>query len=191
MDRRPIVVAPYDAELFGHWWYEGPIWLEHVVRKIAARPEAVRLVTLSDFLEEQPATEVSTPSASSWGYKGYHETWMNASNQWIYRHLQQGTLMMERLAGDHPRATGPTARALQQAARELLLAQASDWAFMINARSTGDYATRRTTLHLSRLARLARDIRRHSIDERWLSAVRAQDNIFPDLDYRTFVRRSG
>jgi len=191
MDRPPLVVAPYDAELFGHWWYEGPIWLEHVVRKMASRPDAVRLVTLSDYLEEQPATEVSTPSASSWGYKGYHETWMNASNQWIYRHLHQGALMMERLAGEHPRATGPTARALQQAARELLLAQASDWAFMINAGPTGDYATRRTSIHLSRLARLARDIRRREIDGRWLSAVRAQDDIFPDLDYRVFDRQSG
>jgi 1,4-alpha-glucan branching enzyme len=186
MDRRPLVVAPYDAELFGHWWFEGPIWLEQVIRQVASRPRTIQLVTLSDYLGEHPAMQVSTPSASSWGYKGYSETWMNASNHWIYPHLHQGALTMERLVRRNGRARGLTARALQQAARELLLAQSSDWAFMINAGSTSEYAARRTTLHLARLARLARDIDRRTIDERWLSAVQAQDNIFPDADYRLF-----
>ncbi len=186
MDRKPIVVAPYDAELFGHWWFEGPNWLHYLIRKIAYEQETIRLITLSEYLEEYPVNQVSTPCSSSWGYKGFHETWLNGSNDWIYRHLHQGSLSMERLARSHPRAEGLMLRALKQAARELLLAQASDWAFMVYTGTMTEYATRRTKTHLSRLARLMRDIEAGSVDEGWLSTVESQDNIFPQIDYRSF-----
>ena len=140
MDRKPIIVAPYDAELFGHWWFEGPSWLNYLIRKISLEQKTIRLITLSEYLEEYPVNQVSTPCASSWGYRGFHETWLNGSNDWIYRHLHQGALFMERLVKSHPQAEGLILRALKQAARELLLAQASDWAFMSNTGAMTEYA---------------------------------------------------
>ncbi|NVM20772.1 MAG: DUF1957 domain-containing protein [Desulfobacterales bacterium] len=186
MDRKPIIVAPYDAELFGHWWFEGPNWLDYLIRKIAYEQKTIRLTTLSEYLEEYPANQVSTPSTSSWGYNGFHETWLNGGNDWIYRHLHQGALSMERLATNHPRAKGLMMRALKQAARELLLAQASDWAFMGNWSTMEEYAIRRTKTHLLRLSRLKREIEGRMIDENRLSKLESQNNIFPQIDYRSF-----
>ena len=186
MDRKPVIVAPYDAELFGHWWYEGPIWLNCLIRKIAHDQKTIRLTTLSEYLEEYQVNQVSTPSTSSWGYKGFHETWLNGSNHWIYRHLHQGASLMERLVRSHPQAEGLTLRALKQAARELLLAQASDWAFMVNRGAMAEYAIQRTKTHLLRLNRLMNEIETGEIDEGRLSMIESRDNIFSEIDYRSF-----
>ncbi len=186
MDRKPLVVAPYDAELFGHWWFEGPVWLDHVIRKVAEEQKTIRLTTLSEYLEEYPVNQVSTPCVSTWGDRGHHSTWLNEKNDWMYRHLYEGTLSMERLAKKNPTAQGLTLRAIQQAARELLLAQASDWAFMVHTGDMAEYATQRTKTHLLRLGRLASGIEGANIDESWLSAIESQDNIFANIDYRWF-----
>lgn len=93
---------------------------------------------------------------------------------------------MERLAEKYARANGLKLRALKQAARELLLAQASDWAFMISSGSMAEYGEKRTKEHMERLTRLERDIERGEIDVAWLSRVERQDNIFPKIDYRVF-----
>jgi len=186
MNRKPVIVAPYDAELFGHWWFEGPRWLDYLIRKINVEQETIRLITLSEYLEEYPFNQVVTPSGSSWGYNGFHETWLNGKNDWIYRHLHRGALVMEELAKNHPRAKGLKLRALKQAARELLVAQASDWAFMINTGAMAEYGTRRTKTHLSRLGQLKNQIEGRTIDERWLSLIENQNNIFPRIDYGAF-----
>jgi 1,4-alpha-glucan branching enzyme len=87
IDRKPMIVAPYDAELFGHWWFEGVQWLEFLLRKMAYDQDTVKTLTPSDYLAEYPKNQVSTPAQSSWGWKGYHEVWLNGSNDWIYRYL--------------------------------------------------------------------------------------------------------
>lgn len=179
MDRRPIVVAPYDAELFGHWWYEGPIWLKYLLRKLAHEQDTIRLVTLSEYLAEYPHNQPAVPAASSWGYKGFHEVWLNGSNDWIYPHLHQAAERMDKLSSSDGPFDALKLRALHQAKRELLLAQASDWAFMINSGAMAEYATRRTKAHLQRFHRLTREIETDTIDRAWLSAIEDRDNIFP------------
>lgn len=186
MDRPPIMTAPYDAELFGHWWFEGPVWLDFLIRK-TAREESLRLVAPSDYLEAHPVGQVSTPCTSSWGRKGFHETWLNARNAWIYPRLHRGAVVLKRLATTHPRAEGLRLKALQQAARELLLAQSSDWAFMMDQGDTAAYAVQRTLTHLERLDQIAQAVEGGSIDAAWLSQVSSRDNIFPDVDYRLFA----
>jgi 1,4-alpha-glucan branching enzyme len=178
MDRKPLIVAPYDAELFGHWWYEGPAWVNHLVRKLAREQESIRLTTLSEYLEEYPLNQVSTPAPSSWGYEGFHDVWLNGSNDWIYPHLHRAAEMMEKLARVQNHSRALTARALAQAKRELFLAQASDWAFMINSGAMAEYATRRTRRHLSRFYQLSEQIQDGVIDEGALRGLEAQDNIF-------------
>ena len=180
MDRKPIIVAPYDAELFGHWWYEGPVWLNHLLRKIACEQDTIRLVTLSEYLTEYPTNQPAQPALSSWGYKGFNEVWLSGSNDWIYRHLHRASDVMDDLAASCSRSRGQKLRALRQARRELLLAQASDWAFMIHSGTMAGYASGRTKTHLVRFNSLARQIATNSIDHRWLSLVESQDNIFSD-----------
>ncbi|VAW37493.1 Glycogen branching enzyme, GH-57-type, archaeal [hydrothermal vent metagenome] len=141
---------------------------------------------MSEYLAEYPGQQTAAASASSWGHNGSHETWLNDRNDWIYPHLHHGAEVMEGLAHNHPQADGLTLRALKQAARELLLAQASDWAFMMNSGTMPDYAARRLNTHLSQLRRLEREIDNQAIDERWLSMIEYRNNIFPLVDYRAF-----
>ena len=191
MDRPPLVVAPYDAELFGHWWFEGPRWLDYLIRKTAFDQQTIRLVTLSEYLDQWPENQIATPSMSSWGSNGFNEVWLNGGNDWIYRHLHSGAETMEKLAAAHPRASGVTARALDQAARELLLAQSSDWTFMINAGAMKEYATARTKSHLLRLHGLREQIESGSIDEAGLADLEGQDNLFASIPAaREFARVS-
>ncbi|HHY32036.1 MAG TPA: DUF1957 domain-containing protein [Firmicutes bacterium] len=188
MDRKPIVVAPYDAELFGHWWFEGPEWLDFLIRKIAYDQNTLALITPGDYLGVYKRNQVSTPSLSSWGYKGYNEVWLEGSNDWIYRHLHKAAERMVELARAYPAAGGLLRRALNQAARELLLAQSSDWAFIMKTGTMVSYAVRRTKEHVWRFTKLYHDIRSSAIDESWLSEIEYRDNIFPDIDYEVYAR---
>ncbi|MBI3301325.1 MAG: DUF1957 domain-containing protein [Deltaproteobacteria bacterium] len=187
MDRPPLIVAPYDAELFGHWWFEGPQWLDFVIRKMAYDQHVFRLVTLSDYLERFPTNQVATPAASSWGHKGYNEVWLSGENDWLYRHLHKAADRMTELAARFPETDGGQRRALNQAARELLLAQSSDWAFLMQQGTARQYATTRTTQHLRRFTRLYDALCAGQVDEQWLDQIEARDNIFPTLDYRVYL----
>jgi 1,4-alpha-glucan branching enzyme len=186
MDRKPLIVAPYDAELFGHWWYEGPLWLDRLIRKVHREKKAFSLITPSEYLEEYPVNQVCLPSMSSWGHKGYNEVWLNDSNQWIYPRLHSASLTMETIARRDP-ADDLERRALNQAARELLLAQASDWPFMISNGSTARYARTRLETHLHRFDKLAEEIQKGEIDRDGLGRMEDLDNIFQSIDYRSFA----
>ncbi|MCG8429554.1 MAG: DUF1957 domain-containing protein [Candidatus Omnitrophica bacterium] len=183
-DRKPIVVSPYDAELFGHWWYEGPLWLDFLIRKVACDQDELRMITPSEYLLENPRQQMVTPSASSWGWKGYSEMWLQGSNDWIYRHLYAASARMTELVKTFPQSDGLYLRALNQALRELLLAQSSDWAFIMGTGTHTSYAICRTKNHLLRFNRLYDDIKARSLDESWLSEIEGRDNIFPAIDYR-------
>lgn len=186
MDSSPIVVCPYDAELFGHWWFEGPYWIYSLFRKIHYDQNVFKLITLSEYISENPVMQVSSPCPSTWGYKGYNEIWLNNSNDWIYRHLHKSAEKMVELANENKTAEGLTAEALNQAVRELLLAQSSDWAFIMKTGTMVQYAERRTKEHISRFTRLYHDIKENNIDISWLRQIEHMDNIFPELDYRIY-----
>lgn len=190
MEAPPIITAPFDAELFGHWWFEGPQWLDFVIRKAAFDQHCVELTTLSRYLERHPVHQVGDPVTSTWGHAGYFETWLNASNDWIYDHLVHCADRMRQLAHQHGRApvSEPVRRALNQCVRELLLAQSSDWPFIITNGTSAQYASRRVRDHVSRFHQLADGIDRGTIDDEQLRALEYIDNIFPNADYRMFCR---
>ncbi len=182
--KKPIITSPYDAELFGHWWFEGPEWIDFLLRKIVYDQKAIRLITPSEYLAEFPKNQVVTPSMSSWGWKGYNEVWLEGSNDWIYRYLHKASERMTELVKLYSNASGLLERALKQALRELLLAQSSDWAFIMKTGSHTSYAIKRLKDHILRFTKLYEDIKSNSIDEGWLSDIEYKDNIFPEIDYR-------
>ncbi len=188
MDRRPIVVAPYDAELFGHWWYEGPLWLEHFCRAIDSGKYGLEMSTPAAYLGNYSDNQVVDLAASSWGEGGYNEVWLNPSNDWIYRHLHRAETTMVDLADLYPNAEGVVRRSLNQAARELLLAQSSDWAFIIKTGTAVQYAVQRTSGHISRFNSLTSKLAEGRTDEAELAEFEREDNIFPDLDYSVYSR---
>jgi 1,4-alpha-glucan branching enzyme len=184
LDRPPLIVAPYDAELFGHWWYEGPEFLDRFARKAFQNQKTVELITPGEYLHRHPTNQIATPSASTWGEEGHLRAWLNETNEWIYPHLQ---VAQERMTGlvkkFSKKSTALQKRALQQAARELLLAQASDWPFILRAGTSPDYARRRVKDHLLRFIALHDQLTATSVDEKWLSEIEARDNLFPDVDW--------
>lgn len=183
MERPPIIVAPYDAELFGHWWFEGPKWLEFLIRKITYDQDIIEMITPSDYLQKFSCNQVAVPCSSSWGNKGYHEVWLSEANDWIYRHLHMAAGMMTSMSNRRRGTRGLLQRALNQAARELMLAQSSDWAFIMSTGTMVEYAVRRTKTHLHNFLRLYYEIEGNRIDEGWLRDLEYRDNIFPDIDY--------
>jgi 1,4-alpha-glucan branching enzyme len=187
MDRPPIVVSPYDAELYGHWWYEGPLFLNDLFRQLHYDQQAVEPITPGDYLERHPTNQVLTPSLSSWGAKGYASHWCNETNAWTYRHIHVAAERMVELARRSPSAEGLERRALRQAARELLLAQSSDWTFIMTTGTTVPYATRRFNEHVIRFTRLYEDLKAGKLDEPFIADLESKDNIFPDVDYRIFA----
>jgi 1,4-alpha-glucan branching enzyme len=187
MDRPPLIIAPYDAELFGHWWFEGPDWINLLLRKMHYDQQTIKTATIPEYLDRHPKNQVTQPTMSSWGYKGYCEVWLEGSNDWIYRHLHEGSDRMVELARANPDAPPLRRRALNQAARELLLAQSSDWAFIMKTGTMVDYARERTRVHVLNFNHLYDQLRSGDIDEAWLAEIERRHNLFPDVDYRVYA----
>jgi 1,4-alpha-glucan branching enzyme len=189
MDRKPIIVAPYDAELYGHWWYEGPMWIDFLVRKLACDQDTLKMITPSEYLSEYTTNQMAIPSTSSWGLKGYGEHWLEGSNDWIYPHLHEAGVRMTELVEKFPVdfknvrvKNNLIQRSLQQAARELLLAESSDWPFIMKTGTMVPYAEKRIKHHIGRFTKLYEDLMQGTPDQDWLSEVEKRDNIFEDIN---------
>jgi 1,4-alpha-glucan branching enzyme len=185
-DRLPVIVAPYDAELFGHWWFEGPQWLNFLIRKIRYDQNTIALTTPGTYLKMYKKYQVITPAFSSWGWKGYSEVWLEGSNDWIYRHLHKMVERMVECANSNRNAKGLLARCLNQMARELLLAQSSDWAFIMKTGSHVPYAVERFREHTEHFTELYEEVKQNSLDEEYIRWLEDKYNIFPDIDYSVY-----
>ena len=219
MNKPPIVLCPYDAELYGHWWYEGPYWLYILFKKIYYDECNFELITPSEYMDRYPEIQQCQPCRSSWGANGYSEVWLNPSNDYAHKHLHTaGDRMCElaykfrdsydvlnnldnqikELKKEKKPITSITSsskyrnaklqvRALNQAARELLLAHSSDWLFIITNNTMVDYAHRRIKDHIGRFTRLYNELNSGKIDRKFLSEIEEKDPVFPDIDYRIYL----
>jgi len=184
-----ILCAPFDTELFGHWWWEGPVWLKAVLKSLA-QSEHVNLTTASEYLEEHPASVIVSLPEGSWGKGGFHYIWLNEDTKWTWKHVYETEKEMIELAGSLCEShNGDVQRVLKQAARELLLLQSSDWQFLISTWSARDYAEIRFDYHyhaFKKLAALARKLADDGTmpDEDWtfVQECEAKDAVFPDID---------
>jgi len=189
---RPLITGTYDAELFGHWWFEGPQFLEHMIRTIRQERMPIQMVTASEAMElSTDQTEVE-PDASSWGEGGYFEPWINAANDWIYPKINACAEKMIELANRYQYSdlTLLQKRLLNQAARELLLAQSSDWAFLLYVGSHAEYAEKRIVEHCHNFYQLARMMQSAQLDEQRIKELETEHNIFPNIDFRVFASAS-
>jgi 1,4-alpha-glucan branching enzyme len=180
----PVVVAPYDAELYGHWWFEGPQFLEAVFRKLPETHGEVEAVTLGGYLERQPVCVQATPSASSWGAGGHGEVWVGPETGWSWRHVHHATRYAAWLVKRHRQDRGLVGTALDQAIRELLLLQSSDWNFIIKTGTSTKYAEGRIRAHTHRLRHLGHLVESGNIegeDARWLEGVCGRDTFLASL----------
>jgi 1,4-alpha-glucan branching enzyme len=182
------MVCPYDAELFGHWWFEGPAWLEALFRKAAA-DSTLGFVTLDEYHRSYPVNQVSMPEFSSWGDGGYAEVWLDGSNDWIYRHVFKAAERMSELAERFPDETGLRERILNQSAREVLLAMCSDWALIMRAGKAGGFARRQVEDSISNFSRIYDMLCSNTVGTEWLTRLEKRNNIFPAMNYRIFRKK--
>lgn len=195
----PLVTSPYDAELFGHWWFEGPQFIDFLFRKMHWDQNEIAAVTPGDFLDSGIPIQVQQPTASSWGENGYYKVWLNENNSWMYPYQHDAERRMTEYADRFAAAEAPSfpvslvhngadisVRLLNQMARELLLAQSSDWAFQIYQGTTVEYSSRRFQSHIHRFDLLAKMLDSGNIDHELLAEIGARDNIFAEIDFRSF-----
>ncbi len=183
-----VIVSPYDAELFGHWWFEGPQWIYYVLKELSHGGD-LEAGTPGEYLKAFPIQQKATPTASSWGRNGYSEHWVNPKTAYMWRPLHEAAARMSRAVRAHrdPPAGGLEDRTLRQAGRELMLAQASDWPFIITDGSTEQYARRRFSDHVNRFHDLLNGLEARQIDPVRLEALEYMDALFPELDYKLFA----
>ncbi len=188
----PILVCAYDAELFGHWWYEGPAFLAAVLRQVDNRADA-EAISLGGYLARHGTTQVAQPAQSSWGEHGYNAAWLTGETGWIYPLLHRAAGDLADLVRLHLRErenveTHETqARILRQAGRSLLLAQASDWPFCIARGTASDYAHARLRDGLARFRLLAKAAQGEPLEPGLLAALEEMDKLFPELDLARFL----
>lgn len=187
MERPPMVVSPYDAELFGHWWFEGQEFLYNLFKEIDRKQE-IRAVTPVEYLTMYPKNQMVNPNPSSWGDRGYYDVWLNGKNAWIYRHLHNMADVMEKLAKENFNCSDfDKTRVLNQMTRELLLGQSSDWAFLMTTETATEYSVQRTKEHISNFNALYEMLGENSIDLDFLQTLEYKNSIFNFVNFRVYA----
>jgi 1,4-alpha-glucan branching enzyme len=179
-DRDGVIVAPFDTELLGHWWFEGVDFLEQLYRRLDHNP-LIRPVTGSRHLEEHRPRRTVRLASGSWGNRGDFSMWLNSDTEWTWRRMWA----LENAFWDGADAALSHDSAhpiLAQAARELLLAQASDWQFIISTGLVRDYGERRFALHCDAAEQLLGSLQNDvETGHRLAEELGQRDNLFPKV----------
>ena len=193
-----LVTAMYDTELFGHWWFEGPDFLYHVLKRLHDDGE-VRAVTCGAYAQAFPPSETVALPEGSWGEGGYHWTWLNKDTAWVWERIYAAEQTMTELAQQYGAAAQThmlLKQVLKQAARELLLLESSDWTFNITTFASRDYAEQRIKTHSDKFARLAALVRRIAAspsaslapeEVKFLEETEASDCCFADVEPALYI----
>ena len=191
--RPGVVTACFDAELFGHWWFEGPTFLRDVLLSLNSDPD-VRLATPAQIVKDQPSDKVVSMPEGSWGEEGDHRVWTNEQVNWMWEIEYRCEGILGKLSCDLPwRQNTQVRELLEKAARELLLMQASDWAFIIRRGQAVDYGIKRFMQHVARFECLAEIAEKVALDSKYLGSLTEieqfeikdadiHDVIFPNVD---------
>jgi 1,4-alpha-glucan branching enzyme len=193
-----VLTAPFDAELFGHWWFEGPGFLQELYRLL---PEfGIQPSTCSDALKSHPPQQVIELPEGSWGEGGFHYIWLNKSTEWTWKKLYELEGRIEPVldalrSGENHDST--YIRIVNQILRELLLASASDWQFLISTWSARDYAELRFAEHAKNCSKLLEIIGLidsgtavSEADLEFLGYCEDRDRLFADLSWEWFTLNS-
>jgi 1,4-alpha-glucan branching enzyme len=186
----PILCSPFDAELFGHWWFEGPLWLEAVARILHDYPSGLELISCAQYLEKYPRAGLISMKEGSWGAEGNNQVWMNTDTAWTYSHLYPAELFTREICSTNKwRDGGLGERIIKQLCRELLLLESSDWQFLITTGAARDYAELRFNTHndqFNELKKMWLDFDQYGSllpeHEQRVVDIEMRDSIFPDID---------
>jgi 1,4-alpha-glucan branching enzyme len=189
-DIPPILCSPFDAELFGHWWFEGPLWLESVARVLHDFPSGIALTSCSQYLEKHPRAGFIQMHEGSWGAEGTNHVWMNDDTAWTYTHIYPAEIYTREVCtSDKWKDGGLGERIVKQLCRELLLLESSDWQFLITTGAARDYAELRFVTHNDQFNEVKSIWQSFEatgsideVEENRLTAIELRDSIFFDID---------
>ncbi|NLB73039.1 MAG: DUF1957 domain-containing protein [Firmicutes bacterium] len=198
--KRGVIVAPFDVELFGHWWLEGLDWLKWALEGLSKSPH-VEVLSASSYLEKHPPHEEIDLLESSWGLGGGHYIWDNESTNWMWqeihtaeKEIEDMTLKVNRRGRQADDNASLRDRLLKQVAREALLLQSSDWPFLVTTEQARDYGERRFLEHKYRFERLAHALAEDVISPEivnYLEQLESIDAVFPQIDFTAFTGKQG
>jgi 1,4-alpha-glucan branching enzyme len=190
MEEAPLSVYANNAGFFGNRWHEGFQFVETLFR-LANEYKDLKFICPSEYIFKQDFSKIQvvSPEFSSSGVNGYAETWLDVSNDWIYRHLSRSMERMTELAERFPDDTGLKERALNQAAREILLAQSSDWSSLLFRQDSTEYAANQAENALRNFTTIYEALGSNYISTEWLTTLERKHNIFPNINYRVFRRK--
>lgn len=189
-EKEPVSLCAYDADTFGRFWYEGPAFLEALFREGAVRRDLCFLTPGEYFCKQnRQAIPTVMPEFSSSGVNGYAESWLDASNDWMYPHVTRSLERMLELADRFPNDAGLKERALNQAAREILLVQCSDWPRMLYKQEYAGYARNQIEMALRNFTTIYEALGSNYISTEWLTNLERRHNFFPNINYRVFRRK--
>ncbi|MDR0512240.1 MAG: DUF1957 domain-containing protein [Treponema sp.] len=190
VDGVALSLCAFEADSLGRFWHEGEHFLEALFRE-GAENGNVQFLTPSEYLcrQDTSAFQTVSPEFSSWGEGGYAETWLDATNDWMYCHIKQAHERMVEMSERFPNSTSLKERALNQAARELLLVIASDWPKMLHKQESSDYARLRVENSLRNFTTIYEALGGSYISTEWLTQLERRNNIFPNINYRVFRRK--
>lgn len=187
--KKGVVVSSYDTELFGHWWFEGVHWIEKVIRNFSSK-DTVTLTSARDYIVSTSDSFALRLPESSWGNGGQHSTWLNNLTAPLWEIIHESEARFEILAQTHKNSKGISKKLLNQAARELLLLQSSDWPFLITTVQASDYATKRFYEHAQRfnlICDIIEDKKNLTSNSSIVEEIFDVDNIFKQIDFRDFI----
>jgi len=178
-DAEAVFCAPFDTELFGHWWFEGPDFLEATFRCLATERAVTPSLAADALREAGPLPQLTMPSGS-WGANGDWSMWLSPATAWTWERLWPLESRFWDTIAAHldDRAAHDT---IAQAARALLLAQSSDWQFIISTGAAADYAEQRFTTHANDLEQLLDALTDDDRGAALAAALHRIDDLFPDV----------
>ena len=185
-----LLMVSFDTELYGHWWFEGLQFLKDVIRGLH-KLDTVTVQTVSDYLEDIPPKNAIDLPESTWGMGGHYWVWDNDTTHWMWPIIHDAENKMKQLREKFlDEKDALKIRALNQAYRELLLLEGSDWPFLVTTKQAKDYAVERFTQHVENFNALATPLLEQGVaDEPLLERLEEKNNAFPNLDYRWFVHQ--
>ncbi len=190
----PILCAPFDAELFGHWWFEGALWLEAIARNLhdpnAGGATGIQLISCAEYLDKYPRAGFIAMHEGSWGDEGTNQVWMNPETSWTYTHIYPAELYTREVCtAGHWRNSELGQRIAKQLCRELLLLESSDWQFLITTGAARDYAEIRFLTHNDQFNEVKAIWQSFEsagaitqIQDDRLTEIERRDGVFPDID---------
>lgn len=195
----PVLTIPFDAEIFGHWWFEGPDWLEQVARLVSKEDFPLALISGAEYLERHPAQDYPPLAEGSLGKNGNNETWLNPSTTWTWTRIYPAEEKVRAIASEGRwRDSGMGERIAKQLCRELLLLETSDWQSLITTEASRDYAEQRFLTHLDQFRDVSRTWEEFTTTgmlsaetERRLTQIEQRDNLFAEVDPELWATHSG